>query len=837
MKNRYISLFCPTAFLLTLSLSNLNAASGSWTTASSGDWSESGNWTGGLPNAVGETATFNQNWTGQIINVNGEFIVGSILATDSTSGGGLTISGGKLILGNAANKPIISTNSNNAFSETAATRLKLTSVLDGTNGFERQGSGYLDLSGTTNLFTGSIKLTALASGGGSFTVINGDANLGDSSNTIEVVTNSQPVGFYNDAAAGSFTLNSARTITTTGTGDLWVKNKSGANMTIAGVISGTANFRKNDGGIVTLTGENTYALATKLEGGILRLSGGNNRLPTTTSVQFLNGTSTLDLTNTTQSVAAISAFGGGTSTITGAGGSLTVTNNANFTVNGADATTLDMSGLTNFTYNQSSKNFVVQPVTSLTSSKNAINLAKAGINEITALNVTVGGASGTSQGTAHEGRLYLGTSNNINATTVSLGGFNGSGLVAFQSGLSTRELKMRGLTGGTSRVDNVFIGSTSSGSRSGDGVMNLSEGNLDAVVNNLIINRHGASATTTHTSSLTMGGGNVDASNIVLARKSTNFGTGADTTGNPVLNANFIQDGGTVKVSNMVMGDNTNSDTLNILPVLNPTYHLNGGTLYAAVIDGGAGGFNSISSIRNFNLNGGTLRNYDSATDLTVDGVDASAGGRLNVNVTATSTIHTDVGRTITLGENARLNGSGALTKSGDSMLVINSVSNTYMGTLGVNAGTLAGQTTLGGTIVLGSGGIIAPGNSIGTIGAESLTWDGGAVMSFELSNSNNTSDLLALTNGFSKGIVGSHLFDFNGTGLLGETYTLVTFTSTNFDVTDFSYSNLGGGHSGEFSISGNDLQFSVIPEPSTGLVGLLGLLSVFRRRRTLTDG
>lgn len=833
MKNHRIARFSTTAFMLAISITHLQAASGSWTNATDGDWSVSVNWTGGVPNASGETATFNQNWTGQTVNANGDFTVGSILATDSTSGGGLTISGDKLILDNGANKPIISTDSNNAFSESVATRFKLTSVLDGTNGFERQGSGYLDLSGTTNLFTGSIKLTALATGGGSFTVINSDTNLGDSGNTIEVATNLQPVGFYNDPAAGSFTLNSARNITTTGTGDFWVKNKSGANMTIAGVISGTANFRKNDGGIVTLNGNNTYALATKLEGGTLRLSSGNNRLPTTTAVQFLNGTSTLDLTSTTQSVAAISAFGGGSSTITGAGGSLTVTNNANFTVNGADATTLDMSGLTNFSYSQSTKNFVVQPATSATSAQNTLNLAKAGTNNITALNLTVGGATGTSQGTAHEGRLYLGTTNNINATTVNLGGFNGTGLISFQSGLTNPVLTLRGLTGGSSPVANAIIGTTTSGARSGDGTLDLTAGSLDAVVINLIVGRHAASANNSVSSSVTMPTGTLDAGAIVLGLKSVNLNNATDTTGTPTMNASFTQGGGTVKTASLVMGNNNNT-SLAILPVLKPTYNLNGGILFAAIINGGAGGFNTTSSVRDLNLNGGTLSNYDSSTDLAVDGVDTTAGGRINFNVSAASTIHADVGRTITLGGNTRLDGGGALSKSGDGTLVINGASNTYTGTLGVNAGTLAGQTTLGGAIALGGGGTLAPGNSIGTIGAESLTWDGGAGMSFELSNADNTSDLLALANGFSKGIAGSYAFDFNGTGLLGGTYTLVTFVSTSFDVNDFSYSNLGGGYTGQFALNDSDLQFTVIPEPSAALVGILGLLTILRRRHTL---
>lgn len=796
------------------------AASASWTSATSGNWS-TGPWSAAFPNGAGETATFSQNWTGQTVTVDGDYTVGGIVAADTTSGGGgLTLGGtGTLTLSGGA-KPVIQTDAG----LTENSWLNISAVLAGANGFDKQGIGYLKLSGA-NTFVGSIKMTGTT--GGSFLVVNSDAALGSASNTIDVATSTGATGFYNEASAGAFTLNSNRTITTTGTGDFWVKNKSGANMTIAGVISGTANFRKNDAGIVTLTNANTYAGVTRLDGGTLRLSGGSNRLPTTTSVVF-NSASTLDLTNTTQSVAAITAFGGGTSTITGSGGSLTVTNDANFTVNGADATTLDMSGLTNFTFNRPARNFVVQPVTNGTTATNTINLAKAGTNGVTAAALTVGGASGTSQGTAHEGRLGLGTANNFNVNTVNLGGFNGSGLVSFQSGLTNPVLTLRGVSGGTSRVDNIFVGSTSSGVRSGDGVLNLTGGTLDALATNVIVGRHAASANNTVSSSITMPGGSLDTVNLVLGRKSTNLGSGVDTTGTPTINATFTQGGGSVKVSNLTMGENTNADTTTILPNLAPTYNLNGGTLFAASIDGGAGGFGA-SSVRNLNLNGGTLRNFDASTSLTVDGVSGTASGRVNIVAGASGgTVAVDAGRTVTFTANTRLTGSGVITKSGEGAWIIASSTN---------------SADFTGGVALSEGGLkLGAGTDLSTFSAGSFTWNGGT-LHFDLSGASGSDKISLGAGAFNRGagLASGFVFDFGGGGEAGGEYRLASFGSFGGTFA-FEISNLAPGLVGSLSIQElgaiDDLVLTVsaIPEPSAFgvLVGLgaLGYIGACRRRR-----
>ena len=131
----------------------------------------------------------------------------------------------------------------------------------------------------------------------------------------------------------------------------------------------------------------------------------------------------------------------------------------------------------------------------------------------------------------------------------------------------------------------------------------------------------------------------------------------------------------------------------------------------------------------------------------------------------------------------------------------------------------------------------------IGTLSTNNgnLTWNGQTSgsfgqMKFELSNVGNTSDLIALGTGMLDKNSGSIFsFDFQGTGLVNTTYTLITFGSTDFVVSDFSFTNLGSGLTGSFIENAGSLQFvtSAVPEPATTLLIGAGLgLVIWRARR-----
>ncbi len=110
------------------------------------------------------------------------------------------------------------------------------------------------------------------------------------------------------------------------------------------------------------------------------------------------------------------------------------------------------------------------------------------------------------------------------------------------------------------------------------------------------------------------------------------------------------------------------------------------------------------------------------------------------------------------------------------------------------------------------------------------------------LSGVDNASNLLALSGSLIKGSGSLFNIDFRGTGLAGQTYTVMTFVTgeSGFGVNDFSYGDLAPGLMGSFNLDANDLTFTttVIPEasafPALAGLGVLGL-AVLHRRSTVS--
>jgi len=199
-------------------------------------------------------------------------------------------------------------------------------------------------------------------------------------------------------------------------------------------------------------------------------------------------------------------------------------------------------------------------------------------------------------------------------------------------------------------------------------------------------------------------------------------------------------------------------------------------------------------------------------------------------------------GTTVSTGTLLANNSTGSATGTG----AVSVAAGTTLG----GSGSIAGATTISG--------ILAPGNSIGTLTvANDVIWNGSSLLGgeatknwkFELGAA-NTADLLRITGAASEFIKGSgsvFCFDFMGSSATG-TFTLVDWASaasvgggvlgTTFNVADFTYTNLGGSNTGSFQFNGSQLEFQAVPEPSTTTLSLISAvlfgthLAIRRRRR-----
>ena len=387
-----------------------------------------------------------------------------------------------------------------------------------------------------------------------------------------------------------------------------------------------------------------------------------------------------------------------------------------------------------------------------------------------------------------------------------------------------------------------------------------------------------------------MGGGNFDALNLTMATITNTTINNASAT----ITAVFQQNGGTSKIGQLTLGDSKTAINA-AAPVLNAIYNLSasGATLYASNISAGSTNYSS-SSTRKINFGAGTIRNYDNNTDLTINGLNTNASGRIEVALSSnanTRTFYADAGRKITVGTNAILTYNGGFTKDGDGTMEIQSTGNNYTGDTVVNDGKLvvngsiassSGTTvnsgaTLGGSgtvsaLTVASGGTLSPGNSPGTLTASSATWNGGGTYVWEINNflgSEGTSwDFLNVTgslaisasagNRFIIDIV-SLLAADNTAGLADEfdafanySFAIATaaggitgFSSSYFDILTSGFANSmnpeGASASGSWGIlqDGNSIKLSytaatAIPEPATGGLLLMGLgvVAAWRRRR-----
>jgi autotransporter-associated beta strand protein len=326
-----------------LSLSAL--ADQTWKGTSDNLWSTTLNWSGGAAPLSTDNVVYNGTSTANLSNWLGStYTIAGILFTNpagpvSISGSALTINGGGINMSNATQNLTlaapIALGASNTWVVNANQTLLVSGLLSGAgaNGIYKDGFGTLYLSGA-NTFTGGF-----TDNGGQVWINNSAAlGAGGSTRNITVANNSVGAGLHLNGTNGNISLpnilqfilsqnqgtvfNEAgdnvipgNIYVTSGGGDCYfvvnagtltlkgpVQSNAGArgfqlggagNGTNNGAISTALSLRKMDGGIWTVTNNNTYTGATTVEGGTLVLAA-TAKIGSTPSITVFNN-ATLDV--------------------------------------------------------------------------------------------------------------------------------------------------------------------------------------------------------------------------------------------------------------------------------------------------------------------------------------------------------------------------------------------------------------------------------------------------------------------------------------------------------------------------------------------------------------
>lgn len=830
---------------------------------------------GSIPNSTGALAVFPT--AGPNASVLSSTVTTGTISYTAASGN-LVLSGSNgvttdvITLATASGSPTINVN--------GSAQLYFYTDLAGTQGYTKTGSGVLIFRyNTDNLtYTGTTNL------GGGTVQINQDGSLGNVNNPILVSANSAIQSFSGNQL-GTITLPSTRTITINSGVTFTLQNGGTGNSTVVnGPITGAGNLTlvSNSFG---LNGANTYAGNTTIRSATVSLGASSplssGALTLNSAGAAANQLSTLvDLGGQSQSVSSLTMTIGGSNQVTNTfrNGSLAVTG-GNFTLNSGSAgavtgtSTLDLKGLSSFSYSNAAGTFAVNTTGTLQAAATVVGggtfatvMSSATTNTITAAHIRIGNSA---DGAAvSQSTLGLGQANTYNTGTLTIGAYRGNGTVSYLSGVNGGTLVLRGTSGGSSRVDNVYVGSKIGGDNFGVGVLDTSAGSIDARVGNLIVAHYFANASNAHSGTFTMSTGTVDATSLALGMVAVPSGSA----GTPAITSVVNQSGGLVKASTVVFGSNGATLGTN-LPTFTSTYNLSGGTLAAATIAAGSGPFNG-SSNRRIVWTGGVIQNYDSLTDLAITGTSGSGGSlTLALSGAGPQTFAPTAGRQITVGNNTVISGTGGIVVGGPGAVVLTG-SALYAGATVVSSGSLIVDTSLPNsssvTVALGAtlggvgtiaapismAGVVAPGDAgaygaltVGSLNlagssttllgiggtnrgtsydaidvtqASSLTYGGGLSLSFNDIFTDNTSFGLFGVNGTPSGSYAS----VTASG----SYGLLTFSNAGGVWT----ASAGNGQTLTFTESTGTL--SIIPEPTLVLsgvmtVGLAGLL--IARRRT----
>ena len=749
----------------------------------------------------------------------------------------------------------------------------LNGVVSDGNGtaFTKSGSGTLTLSGNntysknTTVSAGTLEVSGSLYSGG--TVAGSSVTV--SAGTLDVT------------GAGSLGLGAVFGVNIANSGT--INYNSTTDQEISGIISGTGVLTKDNSSTLTLSGANTYSGNTTVSGGTLQI-GGAGQLQTD-ATGFYSGDiaiasgATFQYSSSASNTAArydgtISGDGtlikdGSTSTLRLQG----TTSVANIEINQG---TLRVQG------NVDALGGAGTTVTiGASGSENAIlQYAGSNLTYTTKAAIVVGaGSTGTKTilngGTNNVENTNITLNDNViidDSDTFTLGGvISGTGgLTKTNSGTTTISVtnSYTGLTtvnGGTLVIDN----STGTARNFGAGDININNGAT------LQTTSTGGGQTRLQNKTITFdangggtinfGGGNtrVGGTTFVTTGGSTNFITGAaiDISTSAIYNVSDGTDDVDLQVSSVIQRSGITKNGNGTLSLTNTNnlqsnaININAGTLEIA----GAGKLINGGSDYSANINNDGIFKYNTTASQSFASI-----------ISGTGAIEKDNTSTLTL---TGANSYSGNTTINNGTLIINGNQGSATGSMTINvSGTLGGSGTIGASLLTVNG-VIAPGNSPGTLATGSQLWNDGGSYLWEINASNDaggtigtdpgwdwlditgtldlsllstggfTIDIDSLTSGNIAGdAVGFDTWTKGNPGDVDYSFIIATASAgiTGFDADNFTLDSSGFSNAPSWDwqivLSGSDLVLEAyaVPEPSsTALLGLGGLALMLRRKRS----
>ena len=824
MKPRNFSVLITAASVLLLN-SQAFADDGTWnTTLNNQSWSSAANW---LDNIIADGAGFTADFStlnitaNTTINLDGGRTIGNLIFGDTVTSSAAnwilaTGTSGALTLAGA--DPTITVNPLGSGSN-----VTISALLAGNDGFTKDGGGILRLTNGSNTISGPVVVsegilqvaaaslsnaTSVALNGGTLVsatsaanAIGGTISFGGGTLQYNLDPATDYSAQFSTAANQQYRINAFTDRTVTFSSNL---------------ASEGGSLVKLGAGTLILDAANTFTGTTTVSAGTLQL---NNALALQNSAL-----------NTTASVTGTAARGIALNSVTSPtfGGLIGDKDLASLFVTGHYDSVTNLTLNTGTGANHTYTGVIADGATGMTLTKSG-----PGRQVLDAANTYTGGTI-----------MNAGTLNYSNAAALSTGPITFTGGSILQAGLATtlaNNISVENNVIGT--IGTAGFATTLSGAITGQGTLTKGGGNVLTLTGGLANTIEGGfrvasgrldvldGLSLTNTGSVTvLSGGTLN--------YSKNFANGNDLTNDLTLSGNGNGGFGALNLR----GNATATGSITLAADATISHDFNTATITGAITG------------TDQNLTLSTLT--DNQPGMTVSGqINLGAGG-LTVSGAANST---DYSIQLTADNTY----SGGTTVTSGTLHVNNTTgSGTGSGSVNVDGGaTLGGTGIIAGSVMINSGGTLAPGASIESLETGSLTLNGGAIFAYELNSSVAASvagDLLAINGDLTIDLTTAAILTLTDLGSdtwnVGDKLTLMSYSGT-WNGGLFEHDSLTLANNDTFTFGGIDWLFryddniagsnftddltgssfvtmTAIPEPKTALLGAIGLLMMFGRRR-----